>query len=62
MGVLAVLCLMAPGAWNLLETTTSKGAADPIPYLSGFAGLVLFFAYWSFRHGYSPPRQARYRE
>jgi membrane protease YdiL (CAAX protease family) len=57
MGALAAVCLAIPGSWNMVEATTGRGAAHPVPYLLGLAGLLIFFAYWSFRHSYPPGRQ-----
>ena len=44
----------------MVENTTGRGAADPVPYLFGLAGLILFFAYWSSRHSYPAKRQVQW--
>ena len=60
MAGLAAVCIAVPGAWSMVENTTSRGAAHPVPYLSGLAGLILFFAYWSSRHSYPAKRQVQW--
>ena len=57
MTALAILCLLIPGTWSLLATTLTPVLADPLTYLLGIVGIVLFFAYWSRRHGFTRQRQ-----
>ncbi|MFT4519247.1 MAG: branched-subunit amino acid transport protein [Halioglobus sp.] len=60
MGSLAVICLVIPGTFSALTTTTSKLISDPIPYLMGLLGLFLFFFIWSGRREYLATRQSQW--
>ena len=51
MGLIALLCLLLPISWPLLASTTAPALDSPLPYFMGVIGLLLFFAYWSQRHG-----------
>lgn len=57
MSCLALACLLLPGTWALLATTLAPATSEPARYLAGVAGLLLFFAYWSRRHGFETGRQ-----
>ncbi len=57
MSVLALICLLLPGSWALLTTATAPAIREPMPYLATLAGMLLFFVYWSRRHGFAPGRQ-----
>lgn len=57
MSTLALICLLLPGTWALVVTTTAPASREPMPYVAGVVGLFLFFAYWSRRHGFAPGRQ-----
>lgn len=57
MSVLALICLLLPGTWALTATTTAPAIREPMPYLAAMVGMLLFFAYWSRRHGFTPGRQ-----
>ena len=49
MGCLAAICLMTPDTFSAIATTTTRPFQQPIPYLVGLLGLLLFFTYWSSR-------------
>lgn len=54
---LALICLALPASWALIATTTAPALMEPVPYLAGLAGMLLFFAYWSRRHGFDYRQQ-----
>jgi membrane protease YdiL (CAAX protease family) len=57
MSCLALTCLALPVSWALVATTSSPAINEPAPYLAALAGMLLFFAYWSRRHGFAAGRQ-----
>lgn len=57
MSILALICLVLPGSWALVTTTTAPAMREPMPYVMTVAGLILFFIYWSRRHGFAADRQ-----
>ncbi|MEM1155123.1 MAG: CPBP family intramembrane glutamic endopeptidase [Pseudomonadota bacterium] len=57
MSSLALLCLLLPTSWSLLGNTTAPALNNPMPYLAALTGLLLFFTYWSRRHGLTATQQ-----
>jgi membrane protease YdiL (CAAX protease family) len=60
MGCIAAVCMMTPGAWQALTSTTSRSLLQPGPYLIALLGLLLFFAIWSNRRPHTARRQAQW--
>lgn len=58
MTCLALVCLLLPGTWQLIATTTQSFVRQPAPYLAGLVAMLLFFVYWSRRHGLTAEKQA----
>jgi len=58
MGGLALLSLIAPGAWHLISQTTVRAVAQPHLYLAGVMALLIFFAVWSRRKPVAIGRQS----
>ena len=60
MGLLAVVCLLLPGSVAALSATSAPLLEQPLPYLLGLLGLLLFFALWSRRRPVAAGRQVRW--
>jgi membrane protease YdiL (CAAX protease family) len=60
MACFAAVSLMIPDSWPLIVTTTEMAREQPLPYLAGLLGMLLFFAYWSTRRPYTIRRQCQW--
>lgn len=60
MGGLALVSLLLPGALAALDATTQPALTQPRPYLLCFAGMLVFFVYWSARRPQPLSRQVRW--
>lgn len=60
MGCLAAICLMIPGTVPAIATTTTRLFQQPVLYMAGLLGLLVFFLYWSTRRSVSGIRQSQW--
>jgi branched-subunit amino acid transport protein len=60
MACLAAICLVTPGAIPLIVNTTTRLTTQPLPYVTGVLGLLLFFSVWSMRRPCSLRRQSQW--
>lgn len=60
MGLLALLGLLLPGAWEAFQATTAPAATNPRPYLIALVLMVVFFIVWSLRRPQPAARQTRW--
>lgn len=60
MGLLALLGLLLPGAWEAFQATAAPAAANPRPYLIALAAMIAFFVFWSLRRPQPAVRQVRW--
>jgi membrane protease YdiL (CAAX protease family) len=60
MACLAAICLVTPGALSLIVNNSTRLTLQPLPYVIGVLGLLLFFSVWSTRRPYSVKRQSQW--
>jgi membrane protease YdiL (CAAX protease family) len=60
MGCLAIICLTIPGSLPALVATTTRLVQQPVAYMAGLFGLLVFFSYWSARRPIAAKRQAQW--
>jgi membrane protease YdiL (CAAX protease family) len=60
MGCLAGICLMIPGTLPAIAANTTRLVQQPVSYLAGLFGLLVFFSYWSTRRPVAAERQAQW--